>query len=265
MSGAMVCATMGEIMRRQLLALAGASLICATSTAAMAQSRIEVGRTVNGALETRDARLSDGSYYDCYVMRIDRTQSVLITLRSEAFDTYMAAGYGGDCSGEAAETNDDGPSMGTDSSLELEFQPGEYFIRANSLSPDKTGRYTLSLEPIQGGSDSGSDGVTTLEGTLSRSDPQLDDDSYYDCIEVQGRAGQGLVVGMESEDFDTYLVLLEGPGCQGASVASNDDGEDLGTNSLLTVTLPNDGVYSIRANSLGGEETGAYLLHYVLE
>lgn len=249
-------------MRRHLLALGAASLFCALPAAAAAQSLITVGGTVSGTLDARDARLSDDSYYDCYLLRIDRTQSVGITLSSDAFDTYLAVGYGVNCGGETEQTNDDGPSMGTDSYLELEFQPGEYFIRANSLSSDRTGAYTLSLAAVQGG---GSEGVTTLEGTLSSGDPQLDDDSYYDCVQVRGRAGQRLTVGMESEDFDTYLAILEGDGCEGEALDTNDDGEDLGTDSLLTVTLPRDGVYSIRANSLGGDETGAYLLHYALD
>lgn len=251
-------------MRRYLLALGAASLICSVPAAAAAQSRIAVGEAVNGALDSRDARLSDDSYYDCYVLRIDRQQSVGITLRSSAFDTYMGVGYGRACDGEAAETNDDGPSMGTNSYLGLDLGPGEYFIRANSLSPDKTGAYTLSVAPIQGG-ESSDDSVITVEGSLGQGDRKLEDGSYYDCIDVRGSAGQQLTAGMESEDFDTYLAILEGGGCRGASLGTNDDGEDLGTDSLLSVILPSDGVYSIRANSLSPNQTGAYLLHYAVD
>src|SRR5690606_972191 len=129
----------------------------------------------------------------------------------------------------------------------------------------KTGAYTLSITAIQGGGGSSSENVTTVEGNLSQGDRKLDDGSYYDCIDVRGRAGQRLTAGMESEDFDTYLAILEGGGCQGASLGSNDDGEDLGTDSLVAVTLPSDGVYSIRANSLSSGDTGAYLLHYALD
>ncbi|RZJ16617.1 MAG: peptidase [Brevundimonas sp.] len=249
-------------MRRYLMALGAASLICIAPAAASAQSRIAVGDTVDGALDARDARLGDDSYYDCYLLRIDRPQSVAITLKSSAFDAYLGAGHGVTCGGEAAETNDDGPSMGTDSYLALELGQGEYFIRANSLSADKTGGYTLSIAPIQGGSD---DNVTTLEGRLGQDDRKLADGSYYDCVDVRGREGQQLTAGMESEDFDTYLAILEGGGCQGSSLGTNDDGDDLGTDSLLAVTLPSDGVYSIRANSLSANQTGAYLLHYALD
>lgn len=255
---------LGDIMRRYLLVLGAASLIAGAPAAAAAQSRIAVGDTVNGSLDVRDARLGDDSYYDCYLLRVDRPQSVRITLQSSAFDAYLGVGHGVGCGGEAAETNDDGPSMGTDASLALDLGQGEYFIRANSLSADKTGGYTLSLTEIQGRANT-NDNVVTLEGSLDHGDRELSDGSYYDCVDVRGREGQQLTVGMESEAFDTYLAVLEGGGCQGESLATNDDGEDLGTDSLLSVTLPRDGVYSIRANSLSSDQTGAYLLHYAVD
>lgn len=248
-------------MRRDFTAILAAMAFALPGVAA-AQSRIEVGATVSGSLDARDARLSDDSYYDCYLLRIDQAQSVSIALRSGAFDAYLAVGYGVNCGGEAAETNDDGPSMGTDSLLELDFQPGEYFIRANSLSAARTGAYTLSIQPTGGRSADAS--IITVEGALTSDDRKLDDDSYYDCVDVRGRAGQTLTAGMESEEVDAYLVILDGAGCRGEILGANDDAEGLGTDALVEVTLPRDGVYSIRANSLAPGETGAYLLHYLV-
>jgi hypothetical protein len=64
---------------------------------------------------------------------------------------------------------------------------------------------------------------------------------------------------MASEDFDTFLALGRMVGGEWQDVDTNDDGEE-GTDSVLTVTLPADGTYLVRANSLAGDATGRYTL-----
>ena len=104
----------------------------------------------------------------------------------------------------------------------------------------------------------------TLRGTLSGSDAVLDDGSFYDCFTLRARPGERLEVTLRSADFDAYLAVLEGRSCAaGASGESDDDGAG-GTDSRVGITL-GDGAYSIRANSLGGGETGRYGLVVVIE
>jgi hypothetical protein len=76
-----------------------------------------------------------------------------------------------------------------------------------------------------------------------------------------GTAGQSVSIIHVSEDFDSYLVLLDS---EENVLAANDDGAgDL--DSLITFTLPSDGTYIIRADSYGNYNgvmvsTGAFTL-----
>ncbi len=122
-----------------LLLVAGAAL------PAQAQTPIAVGQTVRGSLAASDAKLGDDSYYDAYTLNGRSGQTVTVTLRSEAFDTYLAVGRMSGSTFESLGTDDDGAG-GTDSRVVLTLPAnGAYVIRANSLSAGSTGDYTLEV------------------------------------------------------------------------------------------------------------------------
>jgi hypothetical protein len=98
-----------------------------------------------------------------------------------------------------------------------------------------------------------------VRGSLSSSDPSLADGSHYDCFNLQARAGDRISVTLTSDDFDAYLAVMEGRNCSSDETAETDDDSAGETNSLVRTTL-GSGPYSIRANSLGGGETGDYRL-----
>jgi hypothetical protein len=105
-------------------------------------------------------------------------------------------------------------------------------------------------------------GQTVAEALTETDAVQEDDDTYYDTWTVDARAGQRLVVVMESAAFDAFLTLgRTEPGGEFESLASNDDGDQDGdsTNARMRVRIPEDGSYEIRANSVGAS-TGAYRL-----
>jgi hypothetical protein len=65
---------------------------------------------------------------------------------------------------------------------------------------------------------------------------------------------------MDSDEFDTYVAIGRMEDCGDfEEIATMDDGGE-GTNTLLEVTLPEDGEYVIRANSYSADETGSYTL-----
>jgi hypothetical protein len=243
------------------------ALLAGTALPAAAQGTIRPGQTVQGELSSADPTLDDNTHYDIWRFRGQAGHVYGVTLRSDAFDAYLAVGpsAGGGC--QECESDDD-EGGGTDS--RVEFRAGfnaTYEIRANSLMAGETGAYTVELEDLgEGQQQAQSDAAVTpirsgaaMEGELTEDDAQADDDSYYDLYVYQGRAGETVSFSLSSDDFDTYLVV--GRIVDGAfeSLESNDDGED-GTNSLIRITLPEDGDYVIRANSLIGGETGAYTL-----
>ncbi|MEM9120013.1 MAG: AAA-like domain-containing protein [Cyanobacteria bacterium P01_F01_bin.56] len=87
-------------------------------------------------------------------------------------------------------------------------------------------------------------------------DSSLSEERFFTTHVLSGKAGQRVLIKLKSEDFDTYLYLLDE---QGQIVAANDDGLD-SLNSGLDVELPGDGHYEIIVTSYGAEETGEYQL-----
>lgn len=100
-------------------------------------------------------------------------------------------------------------------------------------------------------------GGSLINGQLSRNSSVLPaDDSYYDAYSFEGRRGQQLLVEMNSSSVDAYLILLSP---QGRDIAQDDDSGG-NTNARLTYTLPENGTYTVLANSYSPRETGEYSL-----
>lgn len=110
---------------------------------------ITAGQTVNSELSSADQKLDDDSFYEAWTYSGRAGESITITLRSAAFDTYLQIR---DASGEVISTDDDsgnGPN-GTDSQVTLVIPAGgRIVIVANTLRPGDTGAYTLSV--VRGG------------------------------------------------------------------------------------------------------------------
>ncbi|MEL7067842.1 MAG: trypsin-like peptidase domain-containing protein [Cyanobacteria bacterium J06581_3] len=96
-----------------------------------------------------------------------------------------------------------------------------------------------------------------VSGQLTRdSDVLALDGSYYNAYSFEGRSGQQITVEMNSPNMDAYLILLSP---QGRNLMQDDDGGG-NTDARLTFTLPEDGTYTVLANSFGPRETGTYEL-----
>ncbi|NBB52766.1 hypothetical protein GVN24_31275 [Rhizobium sp. CRIBSB] len=194
---------------------------------ASAQTTIRPGQTVNGDLTSRDSVLSDRSYFDCYRLQTSAGRSYTVTMRSTAFDTYLALVSGSDCAGGTVDTNDDGPNMGTDSSLTFSGDGQTYLFRANSLSANQTGRYTFSVaetavsaptrpvgKPPAGGGSSGSSASSGLRPT----DPE---ERYtWDVICAAVDTVALILVSEDMSDDDLMAWLEDSARLQAAASAS---------------------------------------------
>ena len=102
----------------------------------------------------------------------------------------------------------------------------------------------------------------TLTGSLDLSDvPSVArTGSRSDCYTFSSVADEGIIVSIISNDFDTYLSLLDP---SGQVIASDDDGGE-GSDSRIpeegTLTIPATGDYSIEVTSFFSDETGTYSL-----
>lgn len=94
----------------------------------------------------------------------------------------------------------------------------------------------------------------TFTGSLSSSDAVWDNGSHYDVWAVTARAGQRVVIDMESDDVDAYLRVLRTDGTQ---IATNDDGGS-GSNARVEFLAPTAGDHLVIATSYEAGETGEY-------
>jgi Bacterial pre-peptidase C-terminal domain len=222
-----------------------------------------IGATEEGTLaETDNFDEEDDRYYDSYTFTGRAGQRVQIDMASE-FDTYLSLGRLDGCDWEELASDDDGSPDGTNSRIRFTLpEDGRYVVRATSYG-EGMGAYTLALteraapaqptaQPLGAGRD--------VQGSLDDDDAVLETDgSFYDLWSYQGHAGEQLRLNMMSSDFDTYLAIGRMRGGDFEEIATMDDGGE-GTNTLLEVTLPDDGEYVIRANSFRADQTGDYTL-----
>ena len=239
------------------------SLEAAAQPTTAAPRPIRVGQSVSGRLADTDALLDDDSYYDTWTISATHGQRLQIEMQADSFDTFLHFGKMEDGEFKSLQTDDDGGG-GTNSRIRATIaEDGEYVIRANSVHAGETGPYTLAVTQREAGPTTATpreiEPNTDVTGNLDDSDPTGEDGSYYDYWTYHGRSGERLKITMSSEDFDTYVSIGTVQGGTFNEISSNDDGPE-GTNSLLEVTLPSTGTFTIRAKALSGENEGEYHL-----
>lgn len=247
-------------MKYGLAALGVALLWGGTALAQPGQPRlIGVGETVQGELRAGDDTGEDDSFYDAFVFEGRAGQRVAISLESKAFDAYLVL-YRGD---EEMKTDDDG---GDGPNARINFTlpaAGRYIILANAVNKGETGPYALKLEqtaaqaPVVAKPGRIRIGAA-VNGRLAPGDALADDDTLYDRYRFRGRTGDRVTVKLASDDFDTYVAIHRADASE--ELATNDDGEESGSDSELTFTLPATGEYDIWANSLARDKVGDYRL-----
>lgn len=252
--------------RRVNFAAAALAAVCTASPAAGTTQQppeLRVGQPVTGTLSRSDPAMRDYGHFHVYRVEVGEGERLVATLRSGAFDAYlMLLRPVGGITEQLAEDDDGGG--GTDARLRLSVPaPGTYLLLAHSLGTESVGGYTLSLEtappprpatpqPIRVGE--------SRDGVIVEDDPIHDDEQeeiLYHLYTFDARAGQEIVIRLESDDFDAYLSF--GPLVGDAiDITMRDDDGGEGTDSRIRVTIPTDGRYGVHARGLTSYTTGAY-------
>jgi len=109
----------------------------------------------------------------------------------------------------------------------------------------------IAAEPLSVG--------TTVQGRLLVTDRPSDRGGRSHDYSLRLQQGQLVAVTLKSGDFDPVLIVFRPDGDQ---LGENDDRDDGSTNSLLVVTAPETGNYTVRVNSLpmGEGHVGGYSL-----
>jgi hypothetical protein len=262
-------------------ASAEATILAAPAT------RMALGDTVAGKLESESLRLPDGKPFQAWRYTAGAGERVVITNRSGDFDAYLQLYHVGDGTLREVERNDDGGGS-LDAQLSVELaEAGDYLIVAGSFSTSATGDYRLSLEDMRAACAAGGPcavGETsagrarllpaltvafaplpsgdTISAELPLSAPQMPGRGRFQSYRFDGRAGERIVVTMDAEQFDPYLDLALVRGSSLSVIGSDDDGGE-GVNARLVATLPESGTYLLVASALSADSArgaGPYTL-----
>lgn len=218
--------------------------------------RLIRGEALTGTLTGAEASIENGRPVQAWALEGRAGETLVISLRSDAFDPYLYAFGPG--MAEVA-TNDDG-GAGLNSELTVTFATdGTYVVGAAALSSGSSGVYSISVdEPLTLADlpmdDRRARAGTDAYGMLSELDPTVEG-RLVQAWAFTARAGQQVTIELVSEDFDSYLQVT-GPGIP-SPLIDDDSAGDL--DSRLSVTFPQAGTYRIVAGSLGGNP-GSYTL-----
>ncbi|WP_375501369.1 trypsin-like peptidase domain-containing protein [uncultured Nostoc sp.] len=97
-----------------------------------------------------------------------------------------------------------------------------------------------------------------LQASLKNGDRTLPNNSYFHTYVFEGKAGQQITIEMNSQQIDPHLYLLLP--AKERLIAQNDDISPKDFNARLTVTLPENGIYYLLANTFEAGESGSYSL-----
>jgi hypothetical protein len=237
---------------------------------------LELGQTWRGVLEEGDQRLAGEGPVESIDFIGLRGQTITITARSDELDTAIEITD----FVEYSASNDDGPGIGTNSSLTVTL-PDEacYTVRVFLRGPRHGGAYELSITgpppatPSRGEARVGaSDCVPPppvagplqtapvdlrqpLAGVLGASDRRAEDGHFEDEYPILGYAGQRILIEVASTAFQPRLSV-RGP--SGATVG-NEPSTAPGI-AWFEIELPADGVYRIAVSATAANGTGEYRL-----
>lgn len=204
--------------------------------------------THEGTLAAGDETRDDGEYADAYTIDGLAGEEVTVDLRSNAFDTYLLLIQ----EGEGGETweNDDFSTGTTDhSQLELTLPAdGAYTVLASSYDRRETGDYTLTIARVAPRE------TELIEGVLADGDATHRQGELIDWIDLPTEPGQVVEVFLDSEDFDTYLILATPTG----ETVENDDYEGSASRSHAVLNIQRPGVHRVGVTTFEPGMAGAY-------
>lgn len=132
----------------------------------------------------------------------------------------------------------------------------DIFDRLGSVLLGTTFVFSAHLLSFNSPSNAQSPLIFREQGTLQSGDDIMRDGSLFDIHLIEGQAGQEISIFLESNEFDTYLMVISP---SGEFTAENNDAGD-STNSSVTIRLPESGVYGVVANAFSASGRGQYTI-----
>jgi len=211
---------------------------------------------VQGRLDASSSILpSDGSYFDAYTFEGEVGQQIVIEMSSGDLNAYLILL---EPSGNDVAQDDDGGGNGNARLVTTLPRSGVYTVLANTRLAGETGRYSLQISALDRAPSTGATNTLILQeqGLLGpNSQVWREDGSLFQEFTFQGTQGQQVSINMESDEFDTYLMLFDE---RWQILDQNNDISPQDTNSALVVTLPYTGTYRVIANAFDRTGRGRF-------
>lgn len=228
---------------------------------ASAQTAIRAGAPVSGSLGSDSPKADDGTPYALYEYSGRAGERIRVKMESGAFDGFLAVGSTAapGCSDDCKFDDDSGGELNPQLSYTVPAS-GKVQIRANSISGDASGAFTLTVTSVPTPPPARPQALrldTETKGTLGESSSRDDSDRPHDLWTVSGRRGQEVVVRVNADAFDPYVEFGQMQNNQFASSASDDD-SGAGLNARLFVTLDNNGRGVVKVTTPSGDGEGEY-------
>ncbi|MGE0884718.1 MAG: DUF4394 domain-containing protein [Blastocatellales bacterium] len=228
---------------------------------------IAIGQTIGGALSPDDQVLIGPNFrtyfFDAYSFSASSGTSLAIDLRSSSFDpTVIIYRRAADGRLTAVAADDDLGGLGDGDIVNnnaLLFttieQNGDYvlFVTSSDDNPNGTGGYSLrvignAMQNISYGA--------MVNGQIAIGDLQTAAGDYLDAYWFAGSGGDRVQIKMSSASFDSLLILNRNSGIP----VDADDNSGGGQDALISVTLPQTGIYVIIATPFAPDRVGNYTL-----
>lgn len=200
-----------------------------------------------GELGPGDTKL--GRYFDTYPFQLTAGDRIVATLRSYDFDAYLHLE-----SPDGTEVENDDYSDDGDARLDVLVDvTGTWKIKVTSYEEGEQGEYLLTVnrERLRE--------IDSYTGVLDGRDPVSVKGEHYDSYTVELQSNQRVILSMQSEEFDAFLVLKPP---QGPRMINDDYLEE--TESRIDFIAEAGGVYEVYATSYAGGEQGGYSLRVLL-
>lgn len=201
------------------------------------------GETIRDSIGKTDE--SDGMLARRYRLSGEEGSQVVVEVRSSEFDPLIEAR---DNLGRTFR-DDDGGESGYDSRISYRFEEdGFLLLTVRGFFGSDLGAYEISVRETV------ADVVAEYRGELAQTDERAYDGAILDRYELEGSEGEEVTILLESSDFDAMLYVSDP---FGLNVARDDDSGG-NRNSMVTLSLPNTGIYTIWVGSFDGISVGGY-------
>ncbi|HJL44614.1 MAG TPA: serine/threonine-protein kinase, partial [Polyangiaceae bacterium LLY-WYZ-15_(1-7)] len=212
-------------------------------------ARLEARELVAGEVLEGELGAASGRFYgddtpmDRWWLAATLGETYVVEMRSEAFSpaVFVLSDDGG------ILTRGEALGEGGSRVVFTAEQTGFVFVAAN-VAREGEGAYTIEL-----GTELAGELLFDETGMLAEGDARAGDESWYDPYPLEVVAGRTYVITMRSDDFDTYILLVD---ADGKRLARNDDA--IGTDSRLVYTADATRPLQVFANSYAAGMTGQY-------